>query len=167
RSLLALLAAALPLAGAGAARAHAIDAASLTLVETAPGRFAVRFQSGSVALARQIAAAPADFPAPCHLDGSDLACGPSGLVGTIRFPWLEGTLTRLMVSIEWRGGARLSRIATAGARSLTVYGGGRGLGSVRPVVLDYVRLGVEHIATGFDHLLFVAALTLLVRRRRP
>jgi len=28
-----------------------------------------------------------------------------------------------------------------------------------------VRLGVEHILTGFDHLLFVIALTLLVRRR--
>src|SRR5204863_3481547 len=32
---------------------------------------------------------------------------------------------------------------------------------------DYVRLGVEHILTGYDHLLFVVALTLLVRKRRP
>jgi hydrogenase/urease accessory protein HupE len=34
------------------------------------------------------------------------------------------------------------------------------------VIADYVRLGVEHILTGYDHLLFVVALTLLVRKRR-
>jgi hydrogenase/urease accessory protein HupE len=69
-----------------------------------------------------------------------------------------------MVEIEWQGGARLLRIVTASARTLTVYGGEGG--SLRPVVVDYTRLGVEHILTGFDHLLFVVALTLLVRRRR-
>jgi hydrogenase/urease accessory protein HupE len=35
-----------------------------------------------------------------------------------------------------------------------------------PIAADYVGLGVEHILTGFDHLLFVVALTLLVRRKR-
>jgi hydrogenase/urease accessory protein HupE len=34
------------------------------------------------------------------------------------------------------------------------------------VAVDYTKLGVEHILTGFDHLLFVVALTLLVRRGR-
>src|SRR5204863_2980495 len=86
---------------------------------------------------------------------------------TIQFPWLEGTTTRLMVEIEWLDGARLLRIATASARSLTVYGGAGGVGSLKPVVADYTWLGVEHILTGFDHLLFVVALTLLVRKRRP
>jgi hydrogenase/urease accessory protein HupE len=57
-------------------------------------------------------------------------------------------------------------VATASARSLTVYGGAGGAGGLAPVVKDYTRLGVEHILTGFDHLLFVVALTLLVRRRR-
>src|SRR5262245_29938815 len=88
-------------------------------------------------------------------------------MGTIQFPWLEGTTTRLMVEIDWLGGARQLRIATASARTLAVYGGAGGVGSLKPVVADYTRLGVEHILTGFDHLLFVVALTLLVRRRRP
>ena len=69
-----------------------------------------------------------------------------------------------MVDIEWRDGARLLRVATASARTLTVYGGAGGLASLQPIVADYTRLGVEHILTGFDHLLFVVALTLLVRQ---
>lgn len=35
-----------------------------------------------------------------------------------------------------------------------------------PIARDYTRLGVEHILSGFDHLLFVLAVTILVRRRR-
>ena len=148
------------------ARAHQIDAVSLTLTETEPGRFTVELQVASATLARQIGAAPAEFPDACRLRGPSLDCGRAGLVGTIRFPWLEGSPTRLMVEIDWLDGARLSRIITASQRSLTVYGGRDGLSALGTVVVDYTRLGVEHILTGFDHLLFVIALTLLVRRRR-
>jgi hydrogenase/urease accessory protein HupE len=158
--------AALSLAGARAAHAHPIDAASLTLTEVERGRFVVHLQSGAASLQQQLATAPAVFPSPCRRDGTVLECGPSGLVGPIQFPWLEGTMTRLMVEIEWLDGARLLRIVTASARSFTVYGGTGGWRSLEPVVADYTRLGVEHILTGFDHLLFVVALTLLVRRRR-
>ena len=41
-----------------------------------------------------------------------------------------------------------------------------GLPALVPIVVDYTSLGIEHILTGFDHLLFVVALTLLVERRR-
>ncbi|HEY4187343.1 MAG TPA: HupE/UreJ family protein [Polyangia bacterium] len=153
-------------AGAGSpARAHPIDAATLTLTEVAPGQFTTHFQAGSSTLQRQIAT-PAVYPKACRLEGASLDCRPAGLVGTIEFPWLEGTLTRLMVEIEWQGGGRMLRIATSSAHTLTVYGSMGRLGSLTPIVLDYTRLGVEHILTGFDHLLFVVALTLLVRKRR-
>ena len=162
----ALVLVGLSLAGPRTLRAHPIDAATLTLEEVEGGRFVVHFQAGSPTLQRQLATAPAVFPTACRLEGATLACGPAGLVGKIEFPWLEGTTSRLMVDIEWLGGARLLRIATASARTLTVYGGAGGLGSLKSVVVDYTWLGVEHILTGFDHLLFVVALTLLVRQRR-
>ena len=163
RALLLLLFA---LCVAGAVQAHAVDSASLSLTEVAPGRFLVHFQAGSMALQRELIA-PAVFPTPCRTDGAYLECGSGGLVGTIAFPWLEGTLTRLMVDIEWRTGSRLLRIVTASAPSLTVYGvPASGLLALKPIVLDYTRLGVEHILSGFDHLLFVIALAMLVRRRR-
>jgi hydrogenase/urease accessory protein HupE len=37
--------------------------------------------------------------------------------------------------------------------------------ALQPVVVDYTELGIEHILTGFDHLLFVVALVFLVRGR--
>jgi hydrogenase/urease accessory protein HupE len=154
------------LCAAGSVRGHDIDSASLTLSEVTPGRFLVHFRAASASL-QQEAPLPAVFPKPCHLDGAYLDCGPSGLVGAIEFPWLEGTLTRLIVEIDWRGGSHVLRIVTASAPILTVYGvPASGLWSLEPIVFDYTRLGIEHILTGFDHLLFVIALAILVRRRR-
>ena len=149
------------------ARAHEIDAASLLLTEVAPGRFLVRFHASSATLQSDVAA-PAVYPKPCRMDGAYLECGPKGLVGLIEFPWLEGTLTRVMVEIDWLRGSRLLRVVSASAPSLTVYGvPASGLLALEPILFDYTRLGIEHILTGFDHLLFVLALALLVRKRGP
>ena len=41
-----------------------------------------------------------------------------------------------------------------------------GLRFLRPIALDYTRLGIEHILTGFDHLMFVLAITILVQSRK-
>jgi len=161
-----LLAVALCAARPGVASSHELDAASLSLVEIAPGRFSVRFHVNSEALQRELEA-PASFPPPCRLLGAVLECGGAGLVGKLEFPWLAGTLTRLMVEVQWQSGKRLLRVVPPSAPSLTVYGvpAGAGFSGLAPIARDYVRLGVEHILTGFDHLLFVIALTLLVRRR--
>lgn len=162
---LALLVVALTLCVPRRSQAHPLDTASLSLRELEPGSFLVRFQAGSPALQRQLAV-PAVYPQPCQLSGARLSCGAAGLAGTLEFPWLEGTLTRLMVDIEWRDGSRLLRVVTASTPTLTVYGGATsGLRALAPIVLDYTRLGVEHILGGFDHLCFVLALTLLVKRR--
>jgi hydrogenase/urease accessory protein HupE len=145
--------------------AHPLDTASLSLTEVAPNQFRVTFNAGSAALRRELVT-PAVFPKACRLDGADLICQPPGLVGAIQFPWLEGTLTRLMVDIEWRGGSRLLRVITASAPALTVYGPpDAGWLSLKHVLIDYGCLGIEHILSGFDHLMFVVALTILVRGR--
>ncbi len=148
------------------AAGHEIDSASLTLTELSQGRFLLRFHAASASLRRELKV-PAVFPAPCRLDGTYLECGPSGLVGPIEFPWLRGTLTRLMVEIDWRSGSRLLRVVSASAPTLTVYGvPASGLAALKPIFIDYTRLGIEHILTGFDHVLFVIALSILVQRRK-
>lgn len=151
------------------ADSHELNSASLSLteVEGHEGRFLVRWETNSSTLASELATA-AVFPPPCKLDGAFLDCGHTGLVGTIELPWLEGTETNVMVVIEWRSGSRLLRVLTGSNPSLVVYGipASAGLGALRPIVVDYTRLGIEHILTGFDHLLFVVALTLLVRGGR-
>src|SRR5262249_642459 len=147
--------------------AHELDSASLSLSEQAAGRFVVGWHASSPTLQEDLAAAVA-FPAPCELRGTTLTCAAPGLVGVIRFPWIEGTRTRVLGDIDVRAGAGVGGVVTASGPILRVYGAAAsGLGALAPVAVDYARLGVEHILTGFDHLLFVVALALLVRRRAP
>lgn len=146
--------------------AHEIESASLSLREVAPGRFTVRWQATSPSLAGDLATS-AVFPKPCRLDGAYLDCGAAGLVGVLEFPWLEGTLSRVLVQVEWQDEKRLERMLTPSTPSVHVYGIPSGsLRFLLPVVVDYTWLGVEHILLGFDHLLFVVALMLLVPNRR-
>ena len=146
--------------------AHFVDVASLSLTEVSAGRFLVRFQANSPALQAELQS-PAVFPAPCRFSGAYLDCGSAGLAGSIELPWLEGGMTRVMVEIEWLDHTRLLRIASASAPSFSVYGPTQGsLRFLKPIIFDYTRLGIEHILTGFDHVLFVIALALLVRSRR-
>jgi len=162
---LALLLVAAALCMARSASAHRVDAAFLSLVELAPGRFAMKWQAGSSSL--QQLTEPALFPAPCRIENSYLECGESGLTGTIEFPWLAGSLTHLLVDIEWLDHSHQLRSVSASAPRLAVYdSSAHGWHAWSAVTKDYVALGVEHILTGFDHLLFVGALTLLVGTRR-
>lgn len=148
------------------AGAHTIDSSTLALTEVAPGRFTIAWQTtaGTLKDLRQ----PARYPAACAQRGAQLDCGARGLVGTIDFPWLAGTASRVMVLIDWISGSRLLRVVDGRSPRLTVYGvpASGGLRALEPIAADYTRLGVEHILTGFDHLMFVLAVTLLVRRRK-
>jgi len=153
-----------PFLAPSVARSHELDSASLSLREVESGRFLVRWHASSRTLQDDLRTAVV-FPGPCRLEAAHLDCGASGLVGSIAFPWIEGTLTRVVVDVEWRDGTRLLRVVTPSSPSLRVYGiPASGWRALQPIVVDYTKLGVEHILTGFDHLLFVVALALLVRR---
>jgi len=83
-----------------------------------------------------------------------------GLAGqAVSIEGLSATSTDVLVRIESLGGAvqteRLSPTKTAFIVQATPGAG--------EVAATYLRLGVEHILFGFDHLLFVLALVILVR----
>ena len=150
---------------APSAAAHSVDSATLTLTEVAAGRFTVDWQT----TARTLAALrePARFPKTCQKHGNVLDCGPLGLTGSIDFPWLESSESRVILLVDWLDGSRLLRVANGRSPSVTVYGipASAGLRFLQPIAVDYTRFGVEHILTGFDHLMFVLAIALLVRSR--
>ena len=86
-----------------------------------------------------------------------------GLTGhTISIEGLSATSTDVLVRIEALGGAtqteRLSPTKTAFVVQTTP--------GASEVAATYLRLGIEHILFGFDHLLFVLALVILVREWR-
>ncbi|MCZ7685441.1 MAG: HupE/UreJ family protein [Sandaracinaceae bacterium] len=90
------------------------------------------------------------------------ACGPRGLAGgTVSVRGLEGTGVQIAVRVERADGSSARALLDDGTRALALEDGA----SEDGVLARYVALGVEHIATGVDHLLFVLALLLLVRGR--
>jgi len=86
----------------------------------------------------------------------------TGLQGTeIRIEGLEHTITDVLVSVTVHDGQTLQTVLKAAQPNLTLeFNRHAGLST-----LSYLRLGIEHILTGFDHLLFVLGLALLVSSR--
>lgn len=73
---------------------------------------------------------------------------------------LEASLTDVLLDVTYADGTTLQHVLKPRSPSYA-FGGSRG----SLAVPAYVRLGVEHILTGFDHLLFVLGLLLLVDGR--
>ncbi len=86
-----------------------------------------------------------------------------GLAGqTVGIEGLSATSTDVLARIETPGGVvQTERLAPT--RTSFVVQGTPGHGEV---AATYLRLGIEHILFGFDHLLFVLALVVLVREWR-
>ncbi len=88
---------------------------------------------------------------------------PGGLEGgVIQIEGLAKTSTDVLVRFDYADGVNEARRLTSGNPSFTV--------PTQPnpfeVARAYLLLGVEHILSGFDHLLFVLALLLLVKGSR-
>jgi len=88
---------------------------------------------------------------------------PSGLRAgaQIAFDGLATSLIDVLVRVGWQDGSSLSSIARASSSVVTL----SPAQAPGMQVSGYLRLGVEHILGGTDHLLFVLCLTLLVRGR--
>ncbi len=85
-------------------------------------------------------------------------CGERGLVDrTIRIDGLGPAKIDTLVRIELSDGRQIQRVLRRGESSMIVPARpGRG-----DVLMDYLRLGFDHILSGADHLLFVFGLFLL------
>jgi hydrogenase/urease accessory protein HupE len=86
-----------------------------------------------------------------------------GLAGqTVGIEGLSATSTDVLARIETLGGAVQTERLTPTRTSFVV----QATPSRGEVAATYMRLGIEHILFGFDHLLFVLALVVLVREWR-
>jgi hypothetical protein len=155
------------------AQAHGMRSAYLEIVEHDPGRALLRF--------KRTVPAPAVrpvLPADCTLVAYDNRA-PSGdetaaaYVATCPYPLaghevgvdgLGPLLTEAVVYAELAGGAAPSAylLTPSSARARLADSGPAALAVGR----RYVALGVVHIATGADHLLFLLLLVLTLRRPR-
>jgi hypothetical protein len=163
----ALLVAAIAVASGPRAYAHQIQPSVLALREVSPGRFAVHWAPPGDGT-RIFTEIRPRFPPQCHeQEGAVIDCGTRGLVGAIRF---EGGSTRpgVSVDIEWLNGPRELRIASGDPAVLLVSGAppAAPFAELLEIARAYAGMGVEHILTGVDHLMFVTGLLLFVRSAR-
>ena len=159
--------------------AHEVRPAYLELTEVSPGRFEVLWKQPVLAdaepgLVRRLPLRPA-FPAHCREAGRALPeltaaallerwtvdCGAVGLGGApIEIAGLPRTLTDVLLRVRFDDGASVDHLLRPEAPRVVVSPDGGG-GMAVPA---YLRLGVEHLLFGFDHILFVVGLMFLVRR---
>ena len=88
---------------------------------------------------------------------------PGGSINgsVVRFPGLEGTITDVFIRISWLDGSQASLVVRPSQPSVELRGERPWYVSAR----EYLILGVYHILTGIDHLLFVLGLLLIVGSR--
>jgi len=149
--------------------AHEVRPALLQITETADGHFDVLWKhptAGEMA----VHLVPHISGGLIDREPSGVSAAPNaeimiwrGLAGgaeghTVSIEGLERTITNVLLSVHLRNGDRVNAVLKPESPSFDLEGEKLGL-----PVLAYLRLGVEHILTGVDHLMFVLGLLLLLR----
>ena len=153
------LAAILALVG-GVAHAHEMSMAEMQLREVASGQFLAQWTASEKRAAAEVLHPV--WPANCSLEGELLNCGEGGLRGRLSMDGVGKDYSAAMVKVFWLDGQSRVYTLTAGQPSVQLYGAAddqRGMGEIAQA---YTLLGVEHILSGIDHLLFVMGLLFLV-----
>jgi len=140
--------------------AHEMSMAELELRELGPGEFFWQWTSSGNNEAGD--GLSPHWPEQCNVEANMLRCGPDGLTGTLRVGGVGDRYSAAMVKVIWQDGKSSVYTITAAQPEARLYGSAddrRGFGEIARA---YTVLGIEHILSGFDHLLFVLALLFLV-----
>ena len=152
------------------AHAHPLAPALLDVEELAGGRAVVTWKQPALRVpgARAVPELPGCHPVSAAETIPDQAsvvvrwtvdCGPAGLVGQrVGVAGLETAETDALLRLRLADGRLVQQVLRPRTPSVVVPSRPRRL----DVVVDYARLGIEHILSGPDHLLFVLGLVLLV-----
>jgi hydrogenase/urease accessory protein HupE len=168
--LLALIVLAVVLAGAAPALAHQFAPALLEIEERSAGEADVRWKQPAVRV--QGSQLRPVLPVECEgigdpkvqQEGTGLRASwrmrcPGGLAGkAVGVEGIAGSQADVLLRITLRDGRRIRHVLKAETPSFTINADSSRTG----VMKDYAALGVQHILRGWDHLLFVLALVLLV-----
>jgi hypothetical protein len=165
--LLALVAFVAVLVFAPVTYAHGTRSVTVDVTEVAAGKAVIHLRSstpGDLLGTRAVFSAPC-AAAPANQDGDAVTmveC-PGSLAGNrITVEGLGPILSEAILVVSLHDATQLSRVLTAVEPSFLLPAAQSSLAVAR----SYVRLGVVHILTGYDHLLFLLALVLLLRRPR-
>jgi HupE / UreJ protein len=145
--------------------AHEMTMAEMDVRETAPGEFLWQWSATNDKRPMGNDLTP-HWPEGCKADPAYLHCGSGGLKGTLAIDGVGTRYSAALVKITWIDGQSHVYTITSAQPSVQLYGSAddrRGRGEIARA---YTILGVQHILSGVDHLLFVAGLLFLVGFRR-
>jgi hydrogenase/urease accessory protein HupE len=158
-----------------AAFAHEMTMAEMELRESAPGEFLWQWTaSGNVPPGQELrlvwphgcsadnGVVEAGTPDAGVVDAGMVRCGSEGLRGTLAVEGVGETYSAMMLKVFWLDGQKRVYTFTSAQKTAQMYGSAEDKRGMGEIARAYIVLGVEHILTGFDHLMFVLALLFLV-----
>ncbi len=144
----------------GAASAHEMSMAEMQVRELSPGEFLWQW-TASEKRAASDDLTPV-WPEGCAAQANMLRCAEGGLRGTLSVTGVGKRYSAALVKVFWLDGQSRVYTLTAGQPTVRLFGSADDQRSLWEVASGYTVLGIEHILTGIDHLLFVIALLFLV-----
>jgi len=160
----AVLSVILLVSGAGVC-AHEMTMADLSMREVAPKEFvwAWGIPGKNTPVSQDLTPV---WPEGCVGDARTVRCGERGLAGSLSVNGLGKNYSAVILRITWQGEQRSTFTLTKNQSAVRLFGAARDDRDVWQVAQTYAVLGVEHILSGIDHLLFVLSLLFLVGFRR-
>ncbi|HEV7577922.1 MAG TPA: HupE/UreJ family protein [Caldimonas sp.] len=160
RSRQALAAAVLVLLGA-AAHAHEMSMAEMNVREVSRGEFLWQWTATNDRQGNSVDLRPV-WPEGCRAESNVVRCGEGGMQGTLEIEGVGQRYSAALVKIFWLDGQARVYTLTAGQRTARLYGAADDRRGWSEIASAYTVLGIEHILSGIDHLLFVIGLLFLV-----
>jgi hydrogenase/urease accessory protein HupE len=147
------------------ARAHEMTMAEMEVRETAPGEFFWQWSATNDKRPMGNDLVP-HWPEECASGANVVRCGSSGLKGTMSVDGVGKQYSAALVKVVWLDGGSRVYTFTAAHPSVQLYGSADDRRGKGEIARAYIVLGIQHILSGVDHLLFVAGLLFLVGFRR-
>jgi hydrogenase/urease accessory protein HupE len=141
-------------------RAHEMSMAEMQLRETSRGEFLWQW-TASEKRAASDDLTPV-WPQGCRAEPNVLHCGEAGMQGTLSIQGVGQRYSAALVKIFWLDGQARVYTLTAGQPTVHLLGSADDRRGIGEIASAYAVLGIEHILTGVDHLLFVIGLLFLV-----
>lgn len=148
------------------ASAHEMSMAEMELRETSPGEFLWQWSATSDKQRTVSEDLTPEWPEACVAEPNVLHCSERGLFGTLAIEGVGKAYSAVIVKIFWIDGQRRVYTLTGSQSSVQLYGSADDHRSRSEIANVYLKLGVEHILGGIDHLLFVFSLLFLVGFQR-
>ena len=147
---------------ATAAAAHEMSMAEMEVRQISRSEFLWQWTaSGSRPASQELAPV---WPEGCgaQSDSNVVRCGEAGLRGTMAVDGVGKRYSAAMVKVFWLDGQVRVYTITAAQPKVRLYGSADDERGMAEIASAYTVLGVEHILSGLDHLMFVLALLFLV-----